>query len=610
MIERNQIIDDVDESLEESIPKIYVNKRKNSKDIVDYVRARIKKSKVLRDVKKDLQEEIVKRVAEKADGMFMWAVLMMQELSQKSRSSSISQSLHHAPKGLEKMMQHVLKGFSSMLKGDDPDDLNTMLMWVTCAPRPLYLGELKVILKLRSPGGNEVLSLKEKLRKRFASFFVLTRKDRLSTKDHLSTAGLQAENLETELTNDEEGEEDLDDIEDETSSESSPENTPVAFCHASIGDFFREVTNGKVSSGPEHLAIGVDIFEAKVVVLKDCLNFICNHDYDYQKVRDCTIFNHYVSELWHTHLKDAVEILDKVGTADRQEIGTLLIKMLRGPASLLIWPAGQNYTFFTTDNLKPIKKWLECPKLYEVLALTDRQWIEKIQANEAEIFYPFARFYAFKWLRGDYFSPDECMLKIHMIISLLLVRTDRDIPGFPMKLLVQFIMEAAEWAEFEQTAWWHKRLAECLLVYRMDYKSHTRPHIPPMLKHTLFLSSLLNIPSRLDICVRLSFLFNQMSSILADDVFSMGGLSIVLLARSRHAWIDYQAENSDQAGGNLFLFCVNSDLFIITLQIQMAFLCIHPFSYLFSSCRFLHISSAVYIYTYTDCTSSPSPFPP
>ena len=233
MVGRLQIIDDIEETIEGPISKIYVDRRKNNKDIVDYVRTTIKRSKVLRDLKKDLQDEIVQTAAKKANGMFMWVVLMMQELSHKSRPSSIRQSLLQAPKGLEEMLQHVLEGFSSTLKGDDPDDLNTMLAWVTCAARPLFLNELKAILKLRSPCGDEVLSLEGKLRNRFASFFVLQRKKRLSS------ANLEAENPETRLASDENGEGNLDDTEDKTTHESNLQSTRVAFCHASIGEFLR-----------------------------------------------------------------------------------------------------------------------------------------------------------------------------------------------------------------------------------------------------------------------------------------------------------------------------------------------------------------------------------
>ena len=182
-----------------------------------------------------------------------------------------------------------------------------------------------------------------------------------------------------------------------------------------------------------------------------------------QKSGEYSTLWHYASDQWHTHVKEVAEILDKVDAAQRQEIGILLVKILRRPAFLLIWPAGQSHTFFTTDNLKPLKKWLEYPELYNVLALADREWIDQIKANEAEIFRPCSGLYAILWLRATHFSPHECMLKILAITNLLLGQTDSDIPGFPTKVPVRVIMEAAEWVKLEQTALWHRRLAECLL---------------------------------------------------------------------------------------------------------------------------------------------------
>ena len=461
MVGRPHIVDEVEETLGEFVPQINITKSKNKKDIVDYIRDRIITSKVLKVVEIKLQEEILKTVAEKANGMFMWAFLMMQELRQKKRASHIRESLHRAPKGLEEMLRHVLKGFSSTLNGDDSDDLNTMLMWVTCATRPLSLRELDVILRLQSPEGDAVLSLENTLRKQFASFFVLTRQK------HLFTVDLQAENSETESASDEEGKEGLDDVENETPLESKSSTTTVAFCHASIGDFFRDVTkrggNRKISSGPKYPAIGVDIIEAKVGILKECLNLICNYDARAKKIPDCYVFYDYVSKSWLTHLKEAAEILEKVGAAHLQEIGTLLVKMLRDETIISNWAGEIIRTFFTIGNLNLLKKWLEYPELYEALALKDRQWIKEIQANEAEIFRPSARVYAIRWLHSASWRPHGCMLYIHTVLNLLLGRVDQN---FPQKVPLQYIVEAAEWAGFEQTALWHERLAECLLENR------------------------------------------------------------------------------------------------------------------------------------------------
>jgi hypothetical protein len=89
--------------------------------------------------------------------MFLWADLMLRELNTKTRTSSILESLNKAPKGLDKMLQHVLETFSDILSEEQADDLNTMLMWVTCAHNPLTLLQLNEMLALESEYGEVFL---------------------------------------------------------------------------------------------------------------------------------------------------------------------------------------------------------------------------------------------------------------------------------------------------------------------------------------------------------------------------------------------------------------------------------------------------------------------
>jgi hypothetical protein len=128
MVGQPQIMHDVSEILGASGPTIHVNDEKTSEDIIDYVRASIKKSKKLSAVKKDLQNEIVETLAERAEGMFTWVELMLRELGKKSRASSIREILCHAPSGLHDMRRHILEGFSSSLEEEDAEDLNLLLM--------------------------------------------------------------------------------------------------------------------------------------------------------------------------------------------------------------------------------------------------------------------------------------------------------------------------------------------------------------------------------------------------------------------------------------------------------------------------------------------------
>lgn len=133
--------------------------------------------------------------------------------------------------------------------------------------------------------------------------------------------------------------------------------------------------------------------------------------------------------------------------------------MLRDETIISIWDLNQTYTFLTADTLKPLMKWLECSELLEVVVLEDRQWIEKIQANETKIFRPSARVRAFNWLRSVKQTSHQCMLTALNIINLLI---NRDILSSLKKAPVQFIVEVAEWTGFEQNVLWHMRLAVCL----------------------------------------------------------------------------------------------------------------------------------------------------
>jgi hypothetical protein len=115
-----------------------------------------------------------------------------------------------------------------------------------------------------------VLNLEGKLRIQFASFFVLTREDALTTADLQSANKTHVGDLhEDALAGAEIGDEDgLDDVENDTEFSSNPKTTTVSFVHASISDFFRDPKQGKVSAGGEAPTVGVAVSEAALVSRK------------------------------------------------------------------------------------------------------------------------------------------------------------------------------------------------------------------------------------------------------------------------------------------------------------------------------------------------------
>lgn len=382
---------------------------------------------------------------------------MMRELSKKSRADSIRESLHQALKDLHEMLRHVLEGFSSSLEEEDAEDLNLLLMWVTCAGAPLCLGQLDTILKLRSLEGDGVLLLEAKLRRQFAFFFILTREDGLCTADLEAEKAMPAFDGGT----DEEG---LDDVENDTEFSSNPLTTHVVFCHASIGDFFRDNSEGKARSGHADPQIGVNIVESKVCVLKTCLNLICDSELS-NTIKDSPGMLRYAQYKWHGHLKEALEVRDKMDLTEEKEIGKLLLQMLRDEAVVFRWLPAYGWDLFTLEVLSPVRAWLENANVLDGFAVGDRQWIESTKMNPAESYIPVARVAATKWLQASTWVAKNFVLRIHTIVNLVRGGGDDDIPDPDKDVPISVVMDAAEWPQFEKTALWHSRLAECLRDY-------------------------------------------------------------------------------------------------------------------------------------------------
>lgn len=100
---------------------------------------------------------------------------MVDQITEMARPQSIYEALETAPPRLEEMIRHIFERLAR-----DPSvvdalgDLNEILAWVALARRPLLLGEMHVLLRLRSPTGEAMYLLEEKLRGLFASFFTLS----------------------------------------------------------------------------------------------------------------------------------------------------------------------------------------------------------------------------------------------------------------------------------------------------------------------------------------------------------------------------------------------------------------------------------------------------
>jgi phage pi2 protein 07 len=153
------------------------------------------------------------------------------------------------------------------------------LLWVACSKHPLNLAVIEALLKLKSPEGDGMIYCEGALRRQFASFLNLDRED------GLTTAELQNKSTPADVSDAFEngGDQDTDgwafeDVENCTDFNSDKQTTTVTFSHASIGDFFRNETQGKVLAGEDRIAVGVNYREAKAYVLKTFLRIFTDKD--------------------------------------------------------------------------------------------------------------------------------------------------------------------------------------------------------------------------------------------------------------------------------------------------------------------------------------------
>ena len=112
----------------------------------------------------------MKTLVDSSDGMFMLAKLMPAEMKDMNKPELIREPLPKPPQCLDDVFRRVVARLDVMGRFDR-QDLNELIMWVTCAKRDLLLGELDLVLKLRDLRQSGIVGLEHELKTRFGSFF-------------------------------------------------------------------------------------------------------------------------------------------------------------------------------------------------------------------------------------------------------------------------------------------------------------------------------------------------------------------------------------------------------------------------------------------------------
>lgn len=459
MLGRPQIAEEMNDLMETlQIQTIDVSEANNFEDIVHYIKTIISKSVYLRKLPGSTQRTIIQKLSTGSQGMFLWVALMLQELSQIRSKGDIQRKLDKAPKGLTEMISHVLRGFSESFT-DNPQyaaDLNELLAWTMCTLRPLSLFEIDALLKWRSPEGESWIWLEGSLRVQFASIFLLTREDGLSTADlkrKLNYADYG--NFEELSESESEGNEGLDSNDD---LDSDYKTTTVSFCHASLGEFFRS-QEAKVSAGPTSPYIGVNCHEAWALVLTRCFEIIQNKESQREQIADALRSYAYSSLVGFLGAIDMSQITKEA----KKAIGFQLAKLLSDESGLEAFVSPDGINFFTQDALGVFNKWLSDPDVQEALPDTTKIWYRNARAESpAEILYPIVSYIASHWTQNISWRPFRSLGIIHQFIILRNPGSSLDTNS------LDDILHIADWGQSEHDAHWYGRVGQALVEFGFD----------------------------------------------------------------------------------------------------------------------------------------------
>ena len=391
------------------VPEIKVDQSKTTDDIDAYVETAIQKAGPLRKSPEWLKKAIVDTVHNKSGGLFLWADLMIQQLTNKRLPSEIQEALQKAPNGLNEMLKRTLERLSQTLDAEDIDQMNDLLCWVSCAKRPLTLAELETILKHTSPTGECDLDLEGSLRGRYALFFMLEQDDELSNPD-MPAGG-----------------------------DSDPSTTEVKFSQGYIAEFFRDPHQGKFPS-EEGSAIRVDVPAANAHTLITVLQLLANRNLDGEHAEVGGI-SQYAKRYWWQHLLNTN--LSETSADDKSQIGHLLVRVCCDREVIERWARFVNRNFGSNSNIV-LRSWLEDAELFKHLSEADRKWVESTSSKPASTVSGLYQLVAEKWLmQADGWSARGCFLVIYEHLQSL-----KGLPfsnKFPKIESPDLIVETAEW---------------------------------------------------------------------------------------------------------------------------------------------------------------------
>ncbi|KAK5167353.1 uncharacterized protein LTR77_007052 [Saxophila tyrrhenica] len=123
----------------------------------------------------DFKEETVNRILAKANGNFLWAHLVVQEILTCQMEEQVEQALRQVPSELIPLYKRMDTRLSDMCRSRPQDQRlgHAIIIWTACARRPLHLDELEIALEHEFP---RILDMGQTIQKLCGEFVSVDKK--------------------------------------------------------------------------------------------------------------------------------------------------------------------------------------------------------------------------------------------------------------------------------------------------------------------------------------------------------------------------------------------------------------------------------------------------
>ncbi|KAI9768492.1 MAG: hypothetical protein M1840_004902 [Geoglossum simile] len=128
------------------ISQVAISERQVSSDITAYVTTKVKSSSKL---KSWMAPPDINALCVRAEGMFLWARLMIDELQNTTTPNSLKEMLNKAPKGLNAIYHLIIQRLIKTLSEDQLHLCRKVLQWTTTAREPLTINQLAIASAIR-----------------------------------------------------------------------------------------------------------------------------------------------------------------------------------------------------------------------------------------------------------------------------------------------------------------------------------------------------------------------------------------------------------------------------------------------------------------------------